>query len=86
MAIKRKIIAGIDIGTTKVCCCIGEVRNDEVKILGSSIVMLERGVSQGHINHLTETSRAVKESVDEAVHKADVDFSSVWVSVGGYRS
>lgn len=86
MAIKRKIIAGIDIGTTKVCCCIGEVRGDKVKIMGSSIVMLERGVSQGHINHLTETSRAVKESVDEAVQKADVDFNSVWVSVGGYRS
>ena len=67
MAIKRRVIAGIDIGTTKVCTCIGEVRSDEVKVLGSSIVKLERGVSQGHINHLTETSRAVKESVDEAV-------------------
>ena len=86
MAIKRKVIAGIDIGTTKVCTCIGEVRSDEIKILGSSLVKLERGVSQGHINHLTETSRAVKESVDEAVQKADVDFNSVWVSVGGYRS
>ena len=86
MAIKRRVIAGIDIGTTKVCTCIGEVRSDEVKVLGSSIVKLERGVSQGHINHLTETSRAVKASVDEAVQKADVDFSAVWVSIGGYRS
>ena len=86
MAIKRKIVAGIDIGTTKVCTCIGEVRSDEVKVLGTSLVKLERGVSQGLINHLMETSRAVKASVDEAVQKADVDFNSVWVSVGGYRS
>jgi cell division protein FtsA len=86
MAIKRKVVAGIDIGTTKVCCCIGEVSSDEVKILGSSIIKLERGVSQGHINHLTETSKAVKKAVDEAVQKADVDYSSVWVSIGGYRS
>jgi len=86
MAIKRKIIAGIDIGTTKVCTCIGEMRSEDIKILGSGMVPLDRGVSQGLINHLMETSRAVKESVDMAVQKADVDFSSVWVSIGGYRS
>lgn len=86
MAIKKTVIAGIDIGTTKVCTCIGEMRSDDIKILGSSLVKLERGVSQGLITHLMETSRAIKESVDLAVQKADVDFSSVWVGIGGYRS
>lgn len=86
MVIKRKIIAGIDIGTTKVCTCIGEMRSEDIKILGSGTVPLERGVSQGLINHLMETSRAVKESVEMAVQTADVDFNSVWVSIGGYRS
>lgn len=86
MAIKRKVVAGIDIGSTKVCTCIGEVRGDGIRLLGSSIVKLERGVSQGLINHLMETSRAVKKSVDEAVRKADVDFNSVFVSIGGFRS
>lgn len=86
MAVKKSIIAGIDIGTTKVCTCLAELRNDEIRILGTGLVKLERGVSQGLIVHLMETSQAVKKSVDMATKKADIDFTEAWVGIGGYRS
>ena len=43
MAKKSNYIAGLDIGTTKICCIIGEVIYDEKKDLNQILLSQKRG-------------------------------------------
>ena len=48
------IIVGLDIGTTKICCVVGEVSGDEINIIGigthPSIGPAKRGCGQHRIH------------------------------------
>src|SRR5262245_27747021 len=79
----RQIMAGLDVGTTKVCCVIGEWSPsgtlDIVGIGASS----SRGLRKGVIVNLDSTVESIKQAVGEAEAMAGAEVASVVTGVGG---
>ena len=80
---KRRIVGGLDVGTTKVCTCIGEVTDDGgVNILGVG-VSPSQGLRRGVVVDLDAAARAIQESVAAAEQMAGSSLESVYVGVSG---
>lgn len=79
---KQRIIAGIDIGSSKITTIIGSVGEEEVKIIGVASVP-SRGMRKGQIVDIEEATGGVIESVEAAERMAGYSLSRVLVSVGG---
>ncbi len=77
------IIAGLDIGTTKVTAVIGELAPDGVlDILGEGTVP-SQGLRRGVVVNLEKTSEAIRQSLHDATRVAGVQPEVVAVGVGG---
>lgn len=80
---KRNIVAGLDLGTTKVCAVIAEQIDDEkFEVLGSDSSPSE-GLHKGLVANISKTADAIKEAVAKASNKAGVSINSVNVGVAG---
>jgi len=80
---KKNIVAGLDLGTTKVCAVIAEQLDDEhFEILGSDSSPSE-GLHKGLVANISKTADGIKEAVSKASNKAGVGISSVNVGVAG---
>ena len=79
---KKLTIAGIDVGTTKICSCIGEVQESGIEVIGVGWSP-SRGLKKGVVINLSETIRSVKESLVAAEEEAGKVVDSAFISVGG---
>ncbi len=80
---KKNIVAGLDLGTTKVCAVIAEQLDDNhFEILGSDSSPSD-GLNKGLVANISKTSEAIKEAVSKASNKAGVEITSVNVGVAG---
>lgn len=77
-----EIIAGIDVGTTKVVVGIAEVREGEVIVTGVGAQPC-RGLPSGIVTNIEEASKAIEEAVQEAYRQSGTEISYVYVSVSG---
>jgi cell division protein FtsA len=80
-----RIVAGIDIGSSKVCTIIGQVEDDtkgEVNILGVSTTT-SKGIRKGQVVDIVEAASAVMDGLEAAQRMAGYTLSSAYVSVGG---
>ncbi len=80
----EKIVVGLDIGTTKICCVIGEV-NDSGGIniigIGNSV---SRGLKRGIVVDIEPTAEAIKKAVEEAARMAGVEeIGPVFAGIAG---
>ncbi|MBD3309417.1 cell division protein FtsA [candidate division KSB3 bacterium] len=77
------IIAGLDVGTTKICTIVGEV-NDEHRIdiigIGSAP---SRGLRKGVVVNIEGTVKSIEKAVKEAELMAGVDLNTVFVGIAG---
>ncbi len=82
---KNKFIAGLDIGTSKICAIIGQRNeNGQIEIIGAGIVP-STGLRKGVVVNLDKTIRSIEQAIEEAEKQANVNVESVYVSVGsGY--
>lgn len=79
----KKIVAGIDIGTTKIAVIIASVAEDGlVNVLGVATVP-SRGIRKGQIVDIEEATGAIVESLEAAERMAGYSISSAFISVGG---
>ncbi len=79
---KNKFIAGLDIGTTKICATIGQTNeNGQVEIIGIGTVP-SSGVRKGVVVNLDSTIKSIEKAVEEAEEKANVNVESLYVGVG----
>lgn len=79
----KKIVAGIDIGTTKITVIIAGVGEDGlVNVLGVANVA-SRGIRKGQIVDIEEATSAIVESLEAAERMAGYSISSSFISVGG---
>lgn len=89
------LVAALDIGSTKVCCLIGDVappkrklpgapEHDELTVIGVGH-QASRGVHCGAVVDLDEAERAVRLAVDAAERMAGRAVSEVFVNVSGGR-
>jgi cell division protein FtsA len=80
---KKNIIAGLDLGTTKVCAVIAErLDNNRIDILGFGVAPSE-GLHKGLVANIGKTAEAIKAAVSIAANRAGFDISIVNVGVAG---
>jgi cell division protein FtsA len=80
---KKNIIAGLDLGTTKVCVVIAEkLDNNRIDILGFGIAPSE-GLHKGLVANISKTAEAIKEATAIACNRAGINITVVNVGVAG---
>jgi len=83
MAKNQEIIVGLDIGTTKICCIIGEVKGEkELDIIGIGRHP-STGLRKGVVINIESTVESIKCAVEEAELMAGVEVESVYVGIAG---
>jgi len=79
----ERYVVGLDIGTTKICCVVGEIReNGAVHIVGLGEAP-SRGLRKGVVVNLDATVEAVKAAAEEAELMAGVNIQSATVGIAG---
>lgn len=80
---KEEIVAGLDIGTTKIACIVGR-KNEQGKLeimgMGKS---KSDGVSRGVVTNIQRTVDSIQAAVREAEDSAGVEISTVNVGIAG---
>ncbi|MDP3445722.1 MAG: cell division protein FtsA, partial [Ignavibacteria bacterium] len=79
---KKNIIAGLDLGTTKVCAVIAEHVDNNVNILGFGIAPSE-GLNRGLVANITKTAEAITEAMNIASNRAGLQVKELNVGVAG---
>jgi cell division protein FtsA len=83
MARRTKIHVGLEIGTSKTCMVIGEVKPDSaVKILGIGETK-SAGVRKGEIYDYSQARACLKDALTKAEDSSDVEIGSVFLAVTG---
>ncbi|MEI6674667.1 MAG: cell division protein FtsA [Verrucomicrobiota bacterium] len=83
MARSSKIHVGLEIGTSKTCIVVGEVKPDTaVKILGIGTTKTA-GVRKGEIYDFPQAGACLKDALVKAEDASDVEIGSVYLAVTG---
>tara|TARA_B100000749_G_scaffold279661_1_gene273164 strand:+ start:149443 stop:150687 length:1245 start_codon:yes stop_codon:yes gene_type:complete len=76
------MIAGLDIGTTKISCAIGQLGPDGLEIVGMGQAP-NLGVRQGAVINIDITAEAIQKAKEEAELMAGQKITEVWLGVAG---
>ncbi len=76
------LVAGLDIGSTKICAMVGEVFSDRVDIIGVG-TSPSSGMRKGVIVNIQSTVEAIKAAVKQASDMAGCDIKQVYVGIAG---
>lgn len=82
MAKREELIVGLDIGTTKVACLVGEITDDGVDIIGVG-TQPSSGLKKGVVVNIDATVAAIQRAVEEAEHMAGVEITQVYAGIAG---
>ncbi len=83
MAKGNELIVGLDVGTTKICAVVGEVKMDgTVDIIGVGRAP-SKGLRKGIVVNIESTVESIKTAVKEAELMAGVEIRSVNVGIAG---
>jgi len=79
----ERTVVGIDVGSSKVCTLVGEVREDEgLRIIGVGVVP-SRGLRKGVVVNVAEATAAIAASVEEAERASGYQVERAYVSLSG---
>jgi len=85
---KKDLIVGLDIGTTKICCIVGEYQPatptepSEINIIGFGQAP-SLGMRKGVVINIDSTVDGIKKAVKEAENMAGIKISSAYVGIAG---
>ena len=79
---KKNVIAGLDLGTTKVCAVIAEQVESNLNILGFGVAPSE-GLNRGLVANITKTAEAITEAMSIATNRAGLTIKELNVGVAG---
>jgi cell division protein FtsA len=82
MAKKDEILVGLDIGTTKIACIIGEVTDDGLDIIGIGSHP-STGLRKGVVINIDATINSIKKAVEEAELMAGCEVNTVYAGIAG---
>ena len=82
MAKRDGIIVGLDIGTTKICCIVGEITGAGLDVIGIGTAP-SKGLKKGVVINIESTVSAIKRAVEEAELMAGVDIAEVYAGISG---
>ncbi len=77
------LIFGLDIGTTKICCVVGEPNNEGgIDIVGIGSYP-SQGLRKGAVVNIERTVESIKRAVEEAELMAGCEITEVYVGIAG---
>ncbi|RLA64228.1 MAG: cell division protein FtsA [Epsilonproteobacteria bacterium] len=80
---RKKLIVGLDVGTTKVCTLVAHQNEDSsLEILGIGN-QPSHGLRKGSVVNIEKTIESIKKSVDDARLMAGMEFDSATVGIAG---
>lgn len=84
LLMSNQIIVGLDIGTTKIACFVGQrdEASKKVRILGYGKTE-SLGVEHGVVRNILATAASIQRAVSMAADQADVDIKEVYVGIAG---
>ncbi|MCA9524360.1 MAG: cell division protein FtsA [Myxococcales bacterium] len=82
MAKHDGIIVGLDIGTTKICCIVGERKEGGIDIIGIG-THPSKGLRKGVVVNIDSTVHAIRKAVEEAELMAGCEITSVYAGIAG---
>lgn len=83
MAKNDKYIVGLDVGTSKICVVVGEIKpNDQLDVIGIGTAD-STGVRKGVVTSLDKTVEGIRKAVDEAELMAGIEIGQVFVGIAG---
>ncbi|MEE3232664.1 MAG: cell division protein FtsA [Candidatus Latescibacterota bacterium] len=83
MTAESKCVLGLDLGTTKICAVIAEIKRDHpLRILGFASCP-SQGLRRGVIIDVQKTVEAIKKSVKQASLMAGVEVNEAYVGIAG---
>lgn len=77
-----ELVIGLDVGTHKICTVIGEVRRDDIFVVGVGIEP-SRGMKKGVVNDIAALTSAISASVHKAEKSSGYDIRRAFVSLAG---
>jgi cell division protein FtsA len=80
---QRRIIAGLDIGTTKICAIIAEVSNDEILDIIGVGTSPSIGLRKGVVVDIDDTVESIETAIAKAERMAGIEIDSVYVGIAG---
>jgi cell division protein FtsA len=83
MAARDRIIVGLDIGTTKICCLITELgENNELEVIGFGLSE-SKGLKRGLVVNMEQTVEAIRSCVEDAEKMAGIRVDEVYTGIAG---
>jgi len=80
---KNQLIVGLDIGTTKICAIVGEIKEEgNIDIIGVGCHPAY-GIRKGVVINVEDTVNTIKRAVEEAEEMAGCEIRSVYASISG---
>lgn len=85
---KKDFVVGLDIGTTKICCIVGEIVENS-SLAGPSIDIIgigsapSNGLRKGVVINIDATVENISKAVEEAELMAGVEISTVYTGIAG---
>jgi cell division protein FtsA len=79
----RNLIVGLDIGTSKVACIVGELNDEnDIEVIGIGTHQ-SRGLKKGVVVNLETTVQSIQRAVEEAELMAGCRINSVYAGIAG---
>src|ERR1700749_2449477 len=86
MSSKKDFVVGLDIGTTKICCVVGEVTDAgahaSIDIVGIGTAP-STGLRKGGVINIDTTVESITKAIEEAELMAGVEISNVYTGIAG---
>ena len=82
MARKKWLLAGIDVGTTKICSTVARAEQNGIRVLGTGLSP-SQGLKRGVVANLSETIESIKASLERTEKQSQTVVESAYVSIGG---
>ncbi len=76
------LVVGLDVGTHKICAIVGEVRPEDVYVVGLGIEPSD-GMKKGVVNDVGALSSAIAKAIRKAEKSSGYDINRAFVSVAG---
>ena len=78
-----KVIAAVDVGTTKVCTIVARQEGTRQFSVISYSVVPSRGMDKGTVTDISEAEESIRSSISEATGKVDETVTSAYVGITG---
>ncbi|MCU7833650.1 MAG: cell division protein FtsA [gamma proteobacterium symbiont of Taylorina sp.] len=79
---EKRLIVGLDIGTTNVSAIVAEISDGDIEVIGMGM-HASRGMKKGVVVNIESTAQSIKRAIDEAELMAGCEIHSVYVGIAG---